>query len=111
MFKRVWLLFVVVMSLSPNLSSSAQPETAVASPTEFERLLVEARAGRIDSNEVWPVFLNTTFFVAVDKTPGTTSDVGFILFPSPKNPEIRTVLISEDPHRLEKVCDSALKMK
>ncbi len=114
MFKKVRLLLAAVASLSPNLGSSSQPEPVVASPTVFERLLSEVRAGRRSNDEIWPVFLNTSFFVAVnkvDQTPDKTPDVGFVLFPSIKDPARTTVLISENPKRLEKVSDSTIQMQ
>src|SRR5438105_274391 len=113
-FKKVWLLLVAITSLSPAPGNSAQPETVVASPTAFERLLSEVRAGRRSSDEIWPVFLNTSFFVAVNKldpTAAKTSDVGFVLFPSIKEPGRATVLISENPKRLEKVSDRTVQMQ
>lgn len=114
MFKKVGLLLATVAGLSPNPSSSAQSETSGASPTVFERILSEVRAGRRDMNEVWPVFLNTTFFVPVhklDQTPGKTSDFAFVLFPT-KTPGQQAVFVSEYLERLEnKASENTIKVK
>ena len=108
MFKRVWLVLAVAAGLSFGAGASEQTDAPAASPTQFERLLFEARAGRQGANEVWPEFLNTTFLVAVQELEG--DDVGFILFPSVKDPARKTVLISERPHPVERVSKHALRM-
>jgi hypothetical protein len=108
MFKRVWLVLAAVASLSFGSSAWAQDGATAASPTPFERLLFEARAGRQGMSEVWPAFLDTTVLVAVQKLDA--DDVGFILFPSMKDRERKTVLISEHAHRLERVSERALRM-